>query len=158
MSSIPPRSRSWRKASTILNDGHGARYPFHQSRKSASDVDPDDPDTSIVGIYLDGRVAFVRAPLQIGNSQLRKLLALYGVTDEKFFSRKMDQLFDPDAAAQQSREDALLAGLEALPAAMRDALIERFELMLNAAQLAAASSPPHRNTPPVPSIARPAGF
>jgi hypothetical protein len=24
-----------------------------------------------------------------------KLLALYGVTEEKFFSRKMDEMFDP---------------------------------------------------------------
>ena len=91
-------------------------------------------------------------------SQLRKLLALYGVTEEEFFSRKMDQRFDPDAVAQQSREDALFAGLEALPVPMRDALLERFELMLNAAQLAAASTPPHRSTPPVPSIARPAAY
>jgi transcriptional regulator with XRE-family HTH domain len=91
-------------------------------------------------------------------SQLGKLLALYGVTEEEFFSSKMDQLFDPDAVAQQSREDALLAGLEALPAAMRDALLERFELMLNAAQLATASTPPHRNTPSVPSIAPPAAY
>jgi transcriptional regulator with XRE-family HTH domain len=91
-------------------------------------------------------------------SQLRRLLALYGVSEEEFFSRKMEQLFDPDAVAQQSREESLIAGLEALPAAMRDALLERFELMLNAAQLAAASTPPHRNTPPVPSIARPAAY
>jgi len=90
-------------------------------------------------------------------SQLRRLLALYGVSEEEFFSRKLEQLFDPDAVAQQSREEALLAGLEALPAAMRDALLERFELMLNAAQLAAASTP-HRNTPPVPSLARPAAY
>jgi len=91
-------------------------------------------------------------------SQLRRLLALYSVSEEEFFSRKLEQLFDPDAVAQQSREEALLAGLEALPAAMRDALLERFELMLNAAQLAAASTPPHRSTPPVPSIAHPAAY
>ena len=91
-------------------------------------------------------------------SQLRRLLALYGVSEEEFFSRKMEQLFDPDAVAQQSREDVLLAGLEALPAAMRDALLERFELMLNAAQLAAASTSPHRSTPSVPSLARPAAY
>jgi transcriptional regulator with XRE-family HTH domain len=91
-------------------------------------------------------------------AQLRRLLKLYGVTEEEFFSRKMDQLFDPDAVEQQSREQALLAGLEALPREMRDALLERFELMLNAAQLAVASTTPHRSTPPVPSLARPAAY
>ena len=89
-------------------------------------------------------------------SQLRRLLDLYGVTEEEFFGRKLDQLFDPDAIEQQSRGQALLAGLEALPREMRDALLERFELMLNAAQLAVASTTPHRGTPPVPSLARPA--
>src|SRR3954447_17164904 len=91
-------------------------------------------------------------------SQLRKLLALYRVTEEEFFSRKMEQLFDPDAVAQQSREEALLASLEALPAGMRDALLDRLDLRRSRAQLAAASTPPRRSTPPVPSIARPAAY
>ena len=91
-------------------------------------------------------------------SQLRKLLTLYGVSEEEFFSRRMDQRFDPDAVEQQSREQTLLAGLEALSREMRDALLERFELMLNAAQLAAASTAPHPSTPPAPSIARPAAY
>lgn len=86
-------------------------------------------------------------------SQLRKLLRVYAVTEDDFFSRKMDDLFDPDSLLQQTREDALVSGLGELPAAMRDALLERFELMLQAAQLAAASQHP-RNTP-VPPGARP---
>lgn len=86
-------------------------------------------------------------------SQLRKLLRVYGVTEDDFFSRKMDDLFDPESLIQQSREDTLLAGLGELPSAMRNALLERFELMLQAAQLAAASQQP-RNTP-VPPVARP---
>ena len=86
-------------------------------------------------------------------SQLRKLLRVYAVTEDDFFSRKMDDLFDPDSRLQQTREDALVSGLGELPAAMRDALLERFELMLQAAQLAAASQQP-RNTP-VPPGARP---
>lgn len=86
-------------------------------------------------------------------SQLRKLLRVYAVTEDDFFSRKMDDLIDPDSLLQQSREDALVTGLGELPAAMRDALLERFELMLRAAQLAAASQQP-RNTP-VPPVARP---
>ncbi|HUP60723.1 MAG TPA: helix-turn-helix transcriptional regulator [Thermoanaerobaculia bacterium] len=86
-------------------------------------------------------------------SQLRKLLRVYAVTEEDFFSRKMDELFDPESLLQQTREDTLLTGLGELPPAMRNALLERFELMLQAAQLAAASQQP-RNTP-VPPVARP---
>jgi transcriptional regulator with XRE-family HTH domain len=91
-------------------------------------------------------------------SQLRRLLTLYGVTEEEFFSRKMDALFDPDAVEEQSRTQHLLAGLDALPSEMRDALLERFELMLNAAQLAAASTTLRPSTPPVPPLARPAAY
>jgi transcriptional regulator with XRE-family HTH domain len=86
-------------------------------------------------------------------SQLRKLLRLYNITEDDFFSRKMDDLFDPESRFQQTREDALLTGLSELSPPMRDALLERFELMLQAAQLAAASQP-QRNTP-VPPVARP---
>jgi hypothetical protein len=70
---------------------HGSSF----EREHPGHDDPDDADTSVVDMYLDGRVAFVRPPLQIGNSQLRKLLPLHGVTDEKSFSRKMDEMFDP---------------------------------------------------------------
>jgi transcriptional regulator with XRE-family HTH domain len=80
-------------------------------------------------------------------SQLRKLLALYGITEEEFFSRKLEELFDPDAVQTRTRVETLVAEVEALPEALRDALLERFELMLHAAQLAAASAPERRSTP-----------
>lgn len=86
-------------------------------------------------------------------SQLRKLLRVYNVTENDFFSRKMDDLFDPDSLFQPTREEALVAGLGELSPPMRDALLERFEFMLQAAQLAAASQQ-QRNTP-VPPVARP---
>lgn len=86
-------------------------------------------------------------------SQLRKLLRVYTITEDEFFSHKLDDLFDPNLLLQQTREDALLAGLGELAAPMRDALLERFEFMLQAAQLAAASQQ-QRNTP-VPPVARP---
>ena len=86
-------------------------------------------------------------------SQLRKLLRLYNITEDDFFSHKLDDLFDPESLFQQTREDALLAGLGELSPPMRDALLERFEFMLQAAQLAAASQQ-QRNTP-VPPVARP---
>ncbi len=86
-------------------------------------------------------------------SQLRKLLRLYNITEDDFFSRKMDDLFDPNSLLQQTREEALVAGLGELSPPMRDALLERFEFMLQAAQLAAASQ--QQRYTPIPPSARP---
>jgi transcriptional regulator with XRE-family HTH domain len=66
-------------------------------------------------------------------SQLAKLLAIYGFTEEQFFSRKIEELFDPDAINERSREEQLVANLAELPTAARAALLERFELMLDSA-------------------------
>ena len=66
-------------------------------------------------------------------SQLTNLLRLYGFTEEQFFSRKIEELFDPNAITERSREEQLVASLAALPPAARDALLERFELMLDSA-------------------------
>ena len=66
-------------------------------------------------------------------SQLAKLLAIYGVTEEQFFSRAIEELFDPDAISRRSREEQLIAGLQDLPADARNTLLERFELMLDSA-------------------------
>ena len=66
-------------------------------------------------------------------SQLAKLLAIYGVTEEQFFGRAIEELFDPDAISRRSREEQLVAGLADLPADARNALLERFELMLDSA-------------------------
>jgi len=66
-------------------------------------------------------------------SQLGKLLAIFGVTEEQFFSRAIEELFDPDAISRRSREEQLIAGLQDLPADARNALLERFELMLDSA-------------------------
>jgi transcriptional regulator with XRE-family HTH domain len=66
-------------------------------------------------------------------SQLAKLLAIYGVTEEQFFSRAIEELFDPDAISRRSREEQLIAGLLDLPTDARNALLERFELMLDTA-------------------------
>jgi transcriptional regulator with XRE-family HTH domain len=67
-------------------------------------------------------------------AQLAKLLATYGVTEEQFFSRKIEELFDPDAISRRSREEQLIAGLAELPPRARSALLERFELMLDSAR------------------------
>lgn len=66
-------------------------------------------------------------------AQLGKLLAIYGVTEEQFFSRAIEELFDPDAISRRSREEQLIARLQDLPADARNALLERFELMLDSA-------------------------
>ena len=66
-------------------------------------------------------------------SQLAKLLAIYGVTEEQFFSRAIEELFDPDAISRRTREEQLVAGLADLPPDARTALLDRFELMLDSA-------------------------
>ena len=66
-------------------------------------------------------------------SQLAKLLAIYGVTEEQFFSRAIEELFDPDAISRRTREEQLVAHLAELPSDARNALLDRFELMLDAA-------------------------
>jgi transcriptional regulator with XRE-family HTH domain len=66
-------------------------------------------------------------------SQLAKLLAIYRVTEEQFFSRAIEELFDPDAISHRSREEQLIARLGDLPADARNVLLERFELMLDSA-------------------------
>lgn len=84
-------------------------------------------------------------------SQLRRLLRVYNITEGEFFSPKMDELFEADARMERSREESLVAGLEELPPPMRDALLERFELMLQAAHLAAVSQ--QSRPTPVPPVA-----
>ena len=66
-------------------------------------------------------------------SQLGRLLAIYGVTEEQFFSRAIEELFDPDAISRRSREEQLIAGLQDLAEDARNALLARFELMLDSA-------------------------
>lgn len=81
-------------------------------------------------------------------SQLAKLLAIYGVTEEQFFSSAIEELFDPDAISRRTREEQLLAGLADLPPDARAALLDRFELMLDSAR--AVASPARRLPPPQP--------
>jgi transcriptional regulator with XRE-family HTH domain len=78
-------------------------------------------------------------------SQLAKLLRIYGVTEEQFFSRAIEELFDPDAISRRSREEQLIADLGELSASARGALLERFELMLESAR--AVAGPVHGSAP-----------
>lgn len=88
-------------------------------------------------------------------SQLAKLLHIYGVTEEQFFSRAIEELFDPDAISRRSREEQLVASLAELPQPARDALLDRFELMLDSARAVHAASS-RRGTPPQAAPLRPA--
>ena len=81
-------------------------------------------------------------------SQLAKLLRIYGFTEEQFFSRTIEELFDPNAAAHRIREEQFAARLAALPLADRTALLDRFELMLDAALRRQSSAPPAGVAPP----------
>lgn len=78
-------------------------------------------------------------------SQLAKLLTIYGVTEEHFFSRAIEELFDPTAISRRSREEQLVAGLADLPADARNTLLDRFELMLESAR--AVTGRAHRSPP-----------
>jgi len=82
-------------------------------------------------------------------SQLRTLLRFYGITEEEFFSFRLEQMLDPESTFERTRAQALVAGIEKLPPAMREVLLERFELMLLAAQLAFATHPRNAPIPPV---------
>ncbi|HKO58895.1 MAG TPA: helix-turn-helix transcriptional regulator [Thermoanaerobaculia bacterium] len=77
-------------------------------------------------------------------SQLAKLLRIYGVTEEQFFSRAIEELFDPDAISRRTREENVVASLSELDAAARNALLDRFEHMLDSASavLGAATAIP----------------
>ncbi|HVE70668.1 MAG TPA: helix-turn-helix transcriptional regulator [Thermoanaerobaculia bacterium] len=83
-------------------------------------------------------------------SQLAKLLAIYGVTEEQFFSRAIEELFDPDAISRRSREEQLIAGLTELPPDARATLLDRFELMLESAR--AVTVPGYRASPRFPLL------
>lgn len=80
-------------------------------------------------------------------SQLAKLLRIYGVTEEQFFSRAIEELFDPDAISRRSREEQLLANLVELTPDARNALLDRFELMLDSAHAVRGSARPPKPLP-----------
>ena len=72
-------------------------------------------------------------------SQLAKLLRIYGVTEEQFFSRAIEELFDPNAIMQRTREEKLVAGIGVLAPPARDVLLDRFEHMLESARAVASA-------------------
>lgn len=84
-------------------------------------------------------------------SQLQALLAIYDVTEEDFFSDKLDQLFDPTYVRERTRIDAIVDRVRDLPEQVRAGILERMELMLDTAELtlsARSSLAPTRMRPP----------
>lgn len=65
-------------------------------------------------------------------SQLSKILRVYEMSLEEFFGRALEEQLDPDVVRMRSREEDLVARLRALPELARTALLEKFELMLDA--------------------------
>lgn len=77
-------------------------------------------------------------------SQFQALLAIYDVTEEDFFSDKLDQLFDPTYVRESTRIDAITERIGALPEHVRTGILERMELMLDTAELTFPGSRPAR--------------
>lgn len=84
-------------------------------------------------------------------SQLQALLAVYDVTEEDFFSDKLDQLFDPTYVRERTRIDTILERAADLPEQVRAGILERIELMLDTVELtlsARSARAPTRMRPP----------
>jgi len=57
-------------------------------------------------------------------AQLRALLTLYGVTEEEFFSDKLDEMFDPTYVRVSTRVDEIIARIAELPEHVRDGALD----------------------------------
>ena len=84
-------------------------------------------------------------------SQLQALLSIYDVTEEDFFSDKLDQLFDPTYVRESTRTEAILERVSALPEHVRTGLLERMELMLDTVEITFPRSRAAR----APTLSRP---
>jgi len=84
-------------------------------------------------------------------AQLRALLTLYGVTEEEFFSDKLDEMFDPTYVRVSTRLDEIVANITELPEHVRNQLIEAIARMVDAATIAIPSRAARR--PPIATAA-----
>jgi len=88
-------------------------------------------------------------------SQLQALLAVYNVTEEDFFSDKLDQFFDPTYVRERTRIDTIMERVSDLPEQVRAGILERMELMLDTAELALSARSaraPTRMRPPTTTV------
>lgn len=83
--------------------------------------------------------------------QLRALLAVYRISEEDFFSDKLDEMFDPTYVRVSTRLDEIVARIADLPEHIRDAALDTISQMLDAVALATTTRTCQRSSPP-PSI------
>jgi len=81
-------------------------------------------------------------------AQLRALLTLYGVTEEEFFSDKLDEMFDPTYVRVSTRVDEITARIAELPEHIRDGALDAITQMLDAMTLATTTGARRRSSPP----------
>ena len=80
--------------------------------------------------------------------QLRALLAVYRISEEDFFSDKLDEMFDPTYVRVSTRLDEIVARIADLPEHISDAALDTISQMLEAMSLATTSGPRRRSSPP----------
>jgi len=80
--------------------------------------------------------------------QLRALLTLYGVTEEDFFSDKLDEMFDPTYVRASTRLGEITARIADLPEHIRDVALDAIAQMLDAMTLATTAGARRRSSPP----------
>jgi len=84
--------------------------------------------------------------------QLRALLMVYNMTEEDFFSDKLDEMFDPTYIRVSTRLDEITARITDLPEHLRDAALDTIAQMLDAITLATAAQTRRRSSPvPLPT-------
>jgi transcriptional regulator with XRE-family HTH domain len=88
-------------------------------------------------------------------AQLRALLALYGVTEEEFFSDKLDEMFDPTYVRISTRLGEITARIAELPEHIRDGALDAISQMLDAMTLATTMGTRRRSSPPPVTSAMP---
>lgn len=81
-------------------------------------------------------------------AQLRALLALYGVTEEEFFSDKLDKMFDPTYVRVSTRLGEITARITELHEHIRDGALDAIAQMLDAMTLASTTGTRRRSSPP----------
>jgi transcriptional regulator with XRE-family HTH domain len=88
-------------------------------------------------------------------AQLRALLTLYGVTEEEFFSDKLDEMFDPTYVRISTRLGEITARIAELPEHIRDGALDAIAQMLDAMTLATTLGARRRSSPPTVNSAMP---
>jgi transcriptional regulator with XRE-family HTH domain len=78
-------------------------------------------------------------------TQLQALLKVYGITEDTFFSDKLDELFDPTYVRVATRLDMIAAGIATLPEHLRQGTLDMIAAIVDT--LTRAATPPVRRRP-----------